>query len=348
MVAEIERSVRGAADTRQSIDFRVAIAALQAGGRRDLRQQCAFVGFDRESGCIDQTFGRDDGRVVIRGYRNRGVDILRQHLGQWLARLQFARRIADDLLIGRFADLGLRLRRGELRYRRRPAGVCLRHVGARSLADLEARAGRARLLGQELQVLFGQHRDLAVADDIHVGAGGIEQRVLFVIAQALERRLHLRLGGPDIVGRLEAVEQHLVDLNTERAGGQAVTFLGRRIVDTARAADRRAPAGLGDRHVLVSDARAGPTVVQRRIQLVCLGKRAKKRIPRKPRSRTAPLLQAARLRVLCVLPTTHNPHSLRGSGSTDSIAASARRCPALRPVLAFPHGWSNGAPRPSN
>ena len=101
-----------------------------------------------------------------------------------------------------------------------------------------------------------QHRDLAVANDIHEGAGRIEQDVLLGVAQALVGGSHPRLGGAHVVPGLKTVEQPLLDLHAERTGGEAVAAL-RGVVDARMARDRRAPARLGDRHVLVGHAHAG-------------------------------------------------------------------------------------------
>ena len=53
----------------------------------------------------------------------------------------------------------------------------LRHVGARDLADAEAIAGLAKLLLQHLDVAALQIEDRGVADQVHVGGGGVEQDV---------------------------------------------------------------------------------------------------------------------------------------------------------------------------
>ena len=123
------------------------------------------------------------------------------------AACNFSGVFADHLKVDRRARLHLGTRGAQLRHRRRTRGVGLRDVGAGALADFEARARRTRLLGQELQVLLGQDGDLTVANDIHVGRGGVEQDVLFGVAQALLRGAHMRLGGFDVVPGLKAVEQ---------------------------------------------------------------------------------------------------------------------------------------------
>ena len=83
----------------------------------------------------------------------------------------------------------------------------LRHVGARHFADVEAVAGLAQLLLQHLDVAALQIEDRGVADQVHVGGGGVEQHGLLGQPQRLARGGHqlLRLPGP--AGGAKAVEQ---------------------------------------------------------------------------------------------------------------------------------------------
>ena len=163
--------------------------------------------------------------MIVGCNRNSQVEVFRQHLGKRRPALKLARLLADDLAVDRLARLRLRRRGGNLRDRRRAAGVGLGDIGPRAFADFEARPRGACLLGQELQVAFSQHRDLTVADDVHIGARGVKKRVLLLIAQAFDRRPHLRFRGADVVPGLEPVEQQLVYLDPERSGGEA----GRRV-----------------------------------------------------------------------------------------------------------------------
>ena len=111
--------------------------------------------------------------MLVCGQGDAPLEALRQHLGERRGALQLAGILADDLAIDRRA--GLRLRRAAASWATAAgaAGVGLRDVGARALADLEARARGAHLLGQELQVALGQHGDLPVADDVHIGAAAL-------------------------------------------------------------------------------------------------------------------------------------------------------------------------------
>ena len=124
------------------------------------------------------------------------VEALRQQLGQRRSGLQLARILADRSG-GRSprwpAPAPARPPAGR-RPPTRLASACATSVRVPSPTSKRERAARD-LLGQELQVLLGQHGDLAVADDVHIGAGRVEQRVLLRVAQALDRGPDLRFGG---------------------------------------------------------------------------------------------------------------------------------------------------------
>ena len=154
------------------------------------------------------------------------------------------------------------------------AGVRLRDIGPRTFANLEARLRGTHLLDQELKVAFRQDGDLPIADHIHIGACCVEERILFGVAQAFVGGLYARLGCRDIVLGLKAVKQRLADFDPERTGCQPVGLPGG-VVDVGHSRNRRPVAGLGDRHVLVSDANARAGRVQRRVVLVSLRQRAR-------------------------------------------------------------------------
>ena len=122
-------------------------------------------------------------------------------------RRQRARLDADHLPIGRtrggvigFRGQHLRAGGGQPRFR-------LRHVGARDLADVEAVAGLAKLLLQHLDVAALQIEDRGVADQVHVGGGGVEQHGLLGQPQRLARGRHQLLGLPGPARGPKAVEQ---------------------------------------------------------------------------------------------------------------------------------------------
>ena len=104
----------------------------------------------------------------------------------------------------------------------------LRHVGAGDFADIEAVAGLAKLLLQHLDVAALQIEDRGVADQVHVGGGGVEQHGLLGQPQRFARRRHQLLGLPGPAGGAKSVEQRLRDrsavaLNADVAGGVAVS-----------------------------------------------------------------------------------------------------------------------------
>ena len=79
------------------------------------------------------------------------------------------RSFADDLLVRRLTRLDLGAGLSQRRDGAGLAGFSLGDVGTGALADLEARARRAHLLGQEFEVALVQDRDLTVADNVHIG-----------------------------------------------------------------------------------------------------------------------------------------------------------------------------------
>ncbi len=123
------------------------------------------------------------------------------------------------------------------------------------------------------QFVHLMRRNLPIMNHVHVGLCCTEKDVLFGVAQAFLRGANACLGGSHIVLGLEAIEQHLVDLHTVAAGGQArragiAARIG--VVDACRRPHRWPPSGLGDGHVLVNDANAGASRIQLRIVLVSL------------------------------------------------------------------------------
>ena len=111
----------------------------------------------------------------------------------------------------RDAQIGLRLGN---------AGLCLRHIRACHLADLEAVLGRAQLLGKHFDGVLTKVHDCLIADDIHVGRRRAEKHIDLGAAKILAAGFHLRLGALDIVIGAEAVEDVLLqrDLRALRIG----------------------------------------------------------------------------------------------------------------------------------
>jgi len=101
-------------------------------------------------------------------------------------------------------------------------------VGAGDFAGGEAVAGLAQLLLQHLDVAPLQLQDRGVADQVHVGSGGVEQHGLLGQPQRLARRRDQLLRLPRTARGAEPVEQRLRDrsailLQGDIAGGFGVS-----------------------------------------------------------------------------------------------------------------------------
>jgi len=92
--------------------------------------------------------------------------------------------------------------RGEARF-----GLC--DVGARHLADIKAVAGLFQLLGEDFDVATIKIEDRLIAQQIHVGSGGVEKHLLLGDAQGLARAHHLAFRLPRAIGGLKSVEKRL-------------------------------------------------------------------------------------------------------------------------------------------
>ena len=103
--------------------------------------------------------------------------------------------MADDALERRTADLQIRAREIERRYRTGTARFRLRNVSASDFADRETITGRLEFAGQNIDVVFTQAKNGLVADHIHEGGHAVEQHALLYVAQRLaacpDRRLRL-------------------------------------------------------------------------------------------------------------------------------------------------------------
>ena len=161
----------------------------------------------------------------------------------------------------------------------------MRHIGARQLADIEAIARLFQLLGEHLDVAPVEIKDRLIAQQVHVGGGGVEQHLLLGDAQRLARAIDLAFRLPGTIGGLEAVEQRICPVGGDAAREEC---LGKRDIGDD-AADRKllhrigviitplrgdaylgAIAGEGLRHILIGRAQRGALRVERRIVLVGL------------------------------------------------------------------------------
>ena len=123
------------------------------------------------------------------------------------------------------------------------ARLGLRHVGGGDVAALQPRLGLAQLLAQHFEVAALQFEDAGVAQQVHVGGGGVEQHGLLDVAQRLARGEHLALREPGAVGGLKAVEQVLRDRDADAVRGVDAALRE----DSWRRAARRGRADLADR-----------------------------------------------------------------------------------------------------
>ena len=135
--------------------------------------------------------------------------ILRREPVNGRAWRELARLHADDLPVSRNRGFVGRLRAQHLRAPGRKPRFRLRDVRACHLTHIEAIAGLAQLLLQNLDVAPLQIERRGVAQQIHVGRHGVEQHRLLGDAQRFARRLNLALGLARAVRRLKTVVESL-------------------------------------------------------------------------------------------------------------------------------------------
>ena len=147
-----------------------------------------------------------------------------------------ARIEPDDLPVHRPRARIIGLGREQLGAADVEARLRLRHVGGGDVAGFQPLLGLAQLLLQHLEVGALQFENAGVAQQVHVGGGGVEQHGLLDVAQRLARGEHLALGQPGAVGGLEAVQQVLRD-----RGADAVRGVDAALGEVAR---RRSPSAV--------------------------------------------------------------------------------------------------------
>jgi len=173
----------------------------------------------------------------------------------------------------------------------RKAGFRLRQIGARDLAGGEAIARLPQRRLQHPDVVALKLEQGGVAQQIHIGGGGVEQDRLLGGAQRLARGENLALGQAGPAGSLETVEKRLpgrqsvatgangadrpVVANVVRALGERVQVL---LADLGRRRDCGAIAGQRHADVFVGRAGGGALGIDLRIILVGERQRAFKRV----------------------------------------------------------------------
>ncbi|MEJ1969707.1 MAG: hypothetical protein WDN03_13895 [Rhizomicrobium sp.] len=225
--------------------------------------------------------GQGGGVVDAGGQRRRQRGIVLQRLG----------RAADGLEEIRVADRQLALRRGEVGLRPGQARLRLRHIGTGERAGVELRLGRVRLFLEDFDIVLAQAEDRGVAHHVHVGGRGAEQHGLLGGDELGAGAADLRLGASDLGDGAAAAEDRLGDgdRRLRRMGGdrrerpehdvaigvghalrEEVILL---IAIGAAGGDRRAPAAIGDRDILIGGAQRGLLGGELRIGLVSDGQR---------------------------------------------------------------------------
>ena len=233
----------------------------------DLRQQPSLHQIDIVARRLLVEGSGEDVGVDPLGHRKGAVKGFRRQCRK-LRKAQGPRRVADDPDVIGDRSGEICLRRGQRRARQRQARLRLRHIGAGDLADIEARLRRLELLGQHLDILLAELQDVAVANDIHIGGGAVEQNLLLDRQQALTTGTDQGFGLRRPADRLEAAENRLRQRDRD-----ACRCCPRRLGDAriipchagiAIGRDRRPPAGERLRHGLVGGALPRPFGVERR------------------------------------------------------------------------------------
>ncbi|MCT8974015.1 hypothetical protein MUB46_19295 [Microbaculum sp. A6E488] len=127
---------------------------------------------------------------------------------------------SDDLPVDRLGRQQIGFRGVQLRVSAAERRFGLGDVGVGHLADLEAVAGGAELLGQNFDVLAIEFDDRLRRQHVHVRLSSAEQSVLLGIVQGRAAGLNRGLGRLRVVYRLEAAKQILADRHADGAGGE--------------------------------------------------------------------------------------------------------------------------------
>ena len=192
--------------------------------------------------------------------------------------------MADHALEGGAAGLQVGAGEIERRHGGGAAGLRLRHVGARHLADVEAVLGGLQIARQHGDVVLAQANDGLVAHHVDVGGHGLEQHAAFRGAQRLAPRPHGGLGLAHGVDHAKALEERL--LQVDRVAARIALVLagrgrprGLQLVAGVGVADHhRAEARHGARHLLIGRTQRGARRVEPRVELVGGGQSLRQRL----------------------------------------------------------------------
>ncbi len=142
------------------------------------------------------------------------------------------------------------MRAGETRLR-------LREIGVGQFLDAHLLLHGFKLFLQVGHVVLLQVQRFRVAHHIHVGGNGVKQHALFGVDQLRTAGAHLGLGAAHFGHRAAAAIERLGDDDLARnRTGEAARYRRMHPVFTVGAlrVDRRPPAGIGLRHLLVDRA----------------------------------------------------------------------------------------------
>lgn len=178
--------------------------------------------------------------------------------------------MADRGPVAFAGDLEIALRGGELRPGACQTGLRDRHVGRGRRADVEPDLGGSQFLLDQLDVALAQGRELARADDFHLGGDGFQEHLLRDLAKRLASRLKRLLGRLDRESRRSRIEKD------EIQGRAYVSRVVRAVGTAAIAGSGGSHLSFGPPMARVGDEGEHRTLARERLRDVRVG-RAKKR-----------------------------------------------------------------------
>ena len=263
-----------------------------------------------------------------------------------------------------YCDFGGR----ELRAPRRKARFGLGNVGLGDFADVEAIAALAQLLLQNDDVAPVEVEQRRVAQEVHVGGGGLQQQIELGQAQRLAPGGDLAFRLPGSVRGLKAVVKGLrggdvvglvcvnppisgiEGLAVRRPGSPRGLCLGGLVLVVRTFDDRplhgRPISGQSNRHTFVSGPQCGALSIEGGVVHVGLGERARKRVGecggrvRKPAKRGGNRKRAAIASATARRPglLSFIPHHPRTALCSEHPCGSPRQNPQSPPEHIGPKG----------
>jgi hypothetical protein len=121
--------------------------------------------------------------------------------------------MTDDATVIFFAGRQSRLGRGKARSRELEAGLRLRNVGARQVADFKTVVGCLQIGVEDADLVLVQLDDRPVSDDVHVGRNSFGEDIAFDRAKRCAARFDAGVRRADRVTDRPAVEQRVADIH---------------------------------------------------------------------------------------------------------------------------------------